>query len=112
MAALAVFAAGGNTAREAAAATVHQECLNDGYYDASGNFRDPYEGVPLDDNEIRWGEMTKRECQVARFWREADAAAVEACCAGWPADKVPQSAHLSLLRGAGRRPRRGQPRPR
>jgi hypothetical protein len=98
-AALAVFAAGGTTAREAADAAFHQACLDDGgYYDGSGNFRDPHEGIPLDKNEIRWGKMTEREGQVAELWRVADAAAVEACCAGWPAERIPQSAYLSLLR--------------
>ena len=42
--------------------------------------------------------MTDRESQIAEIWGAADAAAVEACCAGWPAEKVPQSAYLSLRR--------------
>ena len=97
-AALAVFAAGCTTALGAAAAAHLREGLHEGgYYDEKGNFRDPHEGEPLWENEVRLKEMTERESQIAPLWGEANAAAVEACCADWPKDKVPYSAELSLI---------------
>ncbi|MEI5680520.1 MULTISPECIES: hypothetical protein [unclassified Mesorhizobium] len=33
---------------------------------------------------------------ICDVWREADVAAVEACCKGWAKDKVPDTAELEL----------------
>ena len=37
------------------------------------------------------------EGEAAQAWAEAHAAALEACCAGWPEDRKPISVDLSLL---------------
>ncbi|MGB3389925.1 MAG: hypothetical protein WBA88_18295 [Pseudaminobacter sp.] len=37
------------------------------------------------------------ELGICGVWDEADQAAVKACCAGWPADKIPGSAELELV---------------
>jgi hypothetical protein len=111
-AALAVFAAGGTTAVEAALAAHLRESLHEGgYYDEQGNFRDPYEGEPLWENEVRLKEMTEREHKIAPLWEQADAAAVEACCAGWPEEKTPYSADLSLIHEEVWGPKGGEAKP-
>jgi hypothetical protein len=33
---------------------------------------------------------------ICNVWLDADQAAVEACCAGWPKDKIPHIAELAL----------------
>ncbi|WP_145721031.1 hypothetical protein [Mesorhizobium tianshanense] len=44
------------------------------------------------------GKVPEEELAICTVWDEADQAAVQACCAGWPADKVPRSAELELVR--------------
>ncbi len=89
-AALAVFQAGGCTADEAAYADVLRERLHEGgYYDAGGNFADPLAGQPLFEGEIRLGDMTDRQVQIAPLC--GDSATLEACCAAWPAERRPAS---------------------
>lgn len=44
------------------------------------------------------GKVPEEELAICTLWDEADQAAVQACCAGWPADKVPGSADLELVR--------------
>lgn len=44
------------------------------------------------------GKVPEDELAICTVWDEADEAAVQACCAGWPADKVPGSADLELVR--------------
>ena len=44
------------------------------------------------------GKVPEDELAICTVWDEADQAAVQACCAGWPADKVPGSADLELVR--------------
>lgn len=44
------------------------------------------------------GKLPEDELAICTVWDEADQAAVQACCAGWPADKVPGSADLELVR--------------
>ncbi|MBB6469466.1 hypothetical protein HNQ96_005356 [Aminobacter lissarensis] len=44
------------------------------------------------------GKAPEDELAICTVWDEADHAAVQACCAGWPADKVPSSADLELVR--------------
>lgn len=43
------------------------------------------------------GKVPEEELAICTVWDEADQAAVQACCAGWAADKVPSSADLELL---------------
>ncbi|TIP26223.1 MAG: hypothetical protein E5X67_21410 [Mesorhizobium sp.] len=38
------------------------------------------------------------ELAICNVWDEADQAAVEACCVGWPADRIPDTADLELVR--------------
>ena len=38
------------------------------------------------------------ELAICGVWDEADQAAVQACCAGWPADRIPNTAQLELVR--------------
>ncbi|TIM16666.1 MAG: hypothetical protein E5Y74_31685 [Mesorhizobium sp.] len=40
---------------------------------------------------------TEEEDQAATAWMEASRAALDACCAGWPAEKRPIDANLQLL---------------
>lgn len=42
--------------------------------------------------------MPEEELAICTLWDQADQAAVQSCCAGWPADKVPGSADLELVR--------------
>jgi hypothetical protein len=44
------------------------------------------------------GKVPEEELAICTVWDEADQAAVQACCAGWDADKVPESADLELVR--------------
>lgn len=44
------------------------------------------------------GKVPEEELAICTVWDEADRAAVLACCAGWAADKVPDSADLELVR--------------
>ncbi|MER8562431.1 hypothetical protein [Mesorhizobium sp. M0578] len=44
------------------------------------------------------GKVPEEELAICTVWDEADQAAVRACCAGWAADKVPNSADLELVR--------------
>ncbi|RWQ62417.1 hypothetical protein [Mesorhizobium sp.] len=44
------------------------------------------------------GKVPETELAICTVWDEADQAAVLACCAGWAADKVPNSADLELVR--------------
>jgi hypothetical protein len=44
------------------------------------------------------GKVPEEELAICTVWDGADQAAVLACCAGWPADKVPGSAELELVR--------------
>lgn len=37
------------------------------------------------------------ELEIYHVWDEADQAAVTACCAGWPKEKIPSSADLELV---------------
>jgi hypothetical protein len=37
------------------------------------------------------------ELEICHVWDEADQAAVTACCAGWPKEKIPGSADLKLV---------------
>jgi hypothetical protein len=97
-AAVAVFTIAGTTALEAATAAHLREMLHEGgYYDEQGNFVDPREGFPLEANEVRLTELTERQHRIAPLCGEADAAAVEACCVGWPSDRLPATANLSLV---------------
>lgn len=43
------------------------------------------------------GKVPEAELAICTVWDEADRAAVQACCAGWAADKVPNSAELELV---------------
>jgi hypothetical protein len=43
------------------------------------------------------GKVPQDELAICTIWDEADQAAVQACCAGWPADKAPSSADLELF---------------
>jgi hypothetical protein len=55
----------------------------------------PYEAATASfkrDGEV--DELTDREADIAHLWYEADAAAAQACCAGWP--NIPESAALEL----------------
>lgn len=44
------------------------------------------------------GKVPEDELAICTVWDEADQAAVQACTAGWDADKVPNSADLELVR--------------
>jgi len=44
------------------------------------------------------GKVPEDELAICTVWDEADQAAVQACCAGWDADKIPSSADLELVR--------------
>jgi hypothetical protein len=44
------------------------------------------------------GKVPEEELAICTVWDEADQAAVQACCSGWDADKVPDSADLELVR--------------
>jgi hypothetical protein len=44
------------------------------------------------------GKAPEDELAICTVWDEADQAAVQACCAGWDADKIPSSADLELVR--------------
>ena len=44
------------------------------------------------------GKVPEAELAICTVWDEADQAAVQACCTGWAADKVPDSAELELVR--------------
>jgi hypothetical protein len=44
------------------------------------------------------GKVPEEELAICTLWDDADQAAVQACCAGWPADKVPGLADLELVR--------------
>lgn len=44
------------------------------------------------------GRVPEEELAICTVWDEADQAAVQACCAGWAADKIPDSAELELVR--------------
>jgi len=35
------------------------------------------------------GEMSDEDSKAASVWLEAEAAAIDACCIGWPDDKKP-----------------------
>ncbi|MGY2991218.1 hypothetical protein [Mesorhizobium sp. URHB0026] len=48
-------------------------------------------GFPEDD------QPTEDEDQAASVWMEADEAAMAACCAGWPEDKVPRHQIMELI---------------
>ncbi|WP_050589550.1 hypothetical protein [Mesorhizobium sp. LNHC252B00] len=43
------------------------------------------------------GKVPEAELAICTVWDEADQAAVQACCAGWATDKVPNSAELELV---------------
>ena len=43
------------------------------------------------------GKVPEQELAICTVWDEADQAAVQACCAGWDADKVPGTADLELV---------------
>ena len=43
-------------------------------------------------------QVPEEELAICTVWDEADQAAVQTCCAGWDANKVPDSADLELLR--------------
>ncbi|MER9332892.1 hypothetical protein NKJ06_02565 [Mesorhizobium sp. M0293] len=43
------------------------------------------------------GEPTEEEDEAASAWMEASRAALDACCADWPAEKRPVAADLQLL---------------
>ncbi|WP_143748397.1 hypothetical protein [Mesorhizobium carmichaelinearum] len=43
------------------------------------------------------GKVPEAELAICTVWDEADQAAVRACCTGWAADKVPNSAELELV---------------
>ena len=75
VAAQAVFDRAGVTALQAAEARFAREGWD------IGGFADPAPG----------------DLDIADLWDEADQAAVAACCAGWPAEKVPKTADLELL---------------
>ncbi|MES0032509.1 hypothetical protein [Mesorhizobium sp. M0040] len=42
------------------------------------------------------GQPTEKEDKAAQIWMEAQLAALEACCAGWSAEKRPAAADLEL----------------
>lgn len=44
------------------------------------------------------GKVPEEELAICTVWDEADQAAALACCAGWPVDKIPNSADLELVR--------------
>jgi hypothetical protein len=74
LAAQAVFDKAGVTPLQAAEAQ----------FDMDGWDIQGFEGEGPDNSDI---------CDV---WREADVAAVKACCEGWPKEKVPDTAELEL----------------
>lgn len=43
------------------------------------------------------GEISDDDLEICDLWDRADQAAVRACCAGWPADRVPETANLEVL---------------
>ncbi|RWI08815.1 MULTISPECIES: hypothetical protein [Mesorhizobium] len=43
------------------------------------------------------GKVPEEELAICTVWDEADQAAVQACCSGWDADKVPSSGDLELV---------------
>lgn len=43
------------------------------------------------------GKVPEEELAICTVWDEADQAAVQACCSGWDADKIPSSADLELV---------------
>lgn len=43
------------------------------------------------------GNVPEAELAICTVWDEADEAALNACCAGWPADRIPRSADLELV---------------
>lgn len=43
------------------------------------------------------GKVPEAELEIYHLWDEADDAAVKACCAGWPLERVPRSASLELI---------------
>lgn len=45
------------------------------------------------------GKIPEAELAICTVWDEADHAAVQACCAGWSANKIPDSAELELVSG-------------
>jgi hypothetical protein len=108
VAALVVFATEGTTALEAAAAARQVEALwAGGYYDEQGDYRNPWEGEDLMENQVVLEDLTERQAVIAKVWEAADEAAVEACCAGWPTDKRPPTAWLSLIHEEIWEPKRG-----
>ncbi len=44
------------------------------------------------------GKVPEEELAICTVWDNADQAAVQACCANWAAEKVPDSADLELVR--------------
>lgn len=44
------------------------------------------------------GKVPEEELAICTVWDEADQAAVQACCANWAAEKIPDSANLELVR--------------
>lgn len=76
-AAQAVFDRAGVTAAEAAKARFITEAWDD------YGFPDP---------------QPEAELEICDVWDDADEAALNACCAGWPEDRKPSSAELGLLK--------------
>ncbi|AWC24968.1 hypothetical protein CO731_04461 [Aminobacter sp. MSH1] len=69
-AAEAVFKAAGITAFRACSGMFELECWDD----------DGFEG-----------ELSEEDSKAASVWLEAEAAAIDACCVGWPDHKMPGS---------------------
>ncbi|WP_395449398.1 hypothetical protein ACHMW7_05865 [Aminobacter sp. UC22_36] len=40
------------------------------------------------------GELSEEDGKAASVWLEAEAAAIDACCVGWPEDKMPGMSSL------------------
>ena len=44
------------------------------------------------------GELSEEDAKAADVWLEAEAAAIDACCIGWPEDKKPGMSSLEYYR--------------
>ncbi|MRX33241.1 hypothetical protein [Aminobacter sp. MDW-2] len=44
------------------------------------------------------GELSDEDSKAARVWLDAEAAAIDACCVGWPEDKKPGMSSLEYYR--------------